>query len=92
MACADHSKHAVRARRQFPSSRTKTMQEFKSGIKSSKVKLNVQEISNGLPFVIDDQEISFADRNLDVKNIFTDAKEVVDGVRRLLSLNTTEEI
>jgi hypothetical protein len=43
------------------------MQEFKSGIKSSKVKLNVQEISNGLPFVIDDQEISFADRNLDVK-------------------------
>jgi hypothetical protein len=42
--------------------------------------LEFQDISNGLPFVFDDKEISFRDEYLDVINVFTlDAKVVVDG-------------
>jgi hypothetical protein len=45
------------------------------------VELKLQEISNGLPFVVfDGREIPFGDEDLDVVKVFTlDAKVVVDG-------------
>jgi hypothetical protein len=44
------------------------------------VELKLQDISKGLPFVFDDQDISFGDEDLDVINVFTlDAKVMVDG-------------
>jgi hypothetical protein len=55
----------------FPSS----VREDDAGVQRERnqvgTKVKLQEISNGLPFVIDDQEISFSQMNLDVKNIFT---------------------
>jgi hypothetical protein len=47
------------------------------------VELNIQEISEGLPFLFDGQEISFEDVDLDLINIFmADAEVVVDGARQ----------
>jgi hypothetical protein len=44
------------------------------------VELKIQEISNDLPFVFDDKEISFGDEDLEVIGVFTlYAKVVVDG-------------
>jgi hypothetical protein len=87
MACAsDYSKHeTTRRQKQFPPSvPNDVVQKFKerNQVKNG-VALNVQEISNGLPFVIDGQEISFADEDLNVINVFTSGAEVVvDGVRQ----------
>jgi hypothetical protein len=58
------------------------------------VQLKLQDISNGLPFVFDGQDISYGDEDLDVINVFTlDAKVVVDGASQppLSQVSTSKE-
>jgi hypothetical protein len=88
MACAsDYSKHATTPRRQKqlpPSVPDDVVKKFKERNQvKNEVALHVQDISKGRPFVIDDQEISFADEDLDVVKVFTSgAAVVVDGARQ----------
>jgi hypothetical protein len=59
MACIRLLKHETTRRRTVPSFCPGRCQKFKERNQvKNEVALNVQEISSGLPFVIDDQEIS----------------------------------
>jgi hypothetical protein len=84
MACAKDYPNQEETTRQLqllPSVLDNVVKRFKelSQVKDD-VQLKLQDISNGLPFVFDGQDISFGDEDLDVINVFTlDAKVVVDG-------------
>jgi hypothetical protein len=88
MACAsDYPNPETTSRRQNqlpPSVPDGVVKKFKEGNQVKKdVELNLQEISEGLPFLLDGQEISFEDVDLDLINIFmADAEVVVDGARQ----------
>jgi hypothetical protein len=84
MACAsDYSNQTTRRQKQLPPSVSDdVVKKFKERNQVKRdAELTIQRISKGLPFVIDDQEISFADDALDVIKVFTPGAEVVvDGV------------
>jgi hypothetical protein len=62
----------------YPSSVPDDLAKFKERNQvKNEVVLNVQEISNALHFVIDDKEISFEDKDLNVINVFTPGAKVV---------------
>ncbi len=84
----DHPNQESQARQNqlHPSVPDDVANEFKerNQVKND-VELNTQKILKGRPFVFDEEEIAFADEDLDVLNVFTSGAEVVvDGVRQAL--------
>jgi hypothetical protein len=84
MACAKDypNQKTATSQNQLPSSvPDDVVKKFKerSQVKDD-VQLKIQEISEDVPFVFDDQDTSFGDEALDVINVFTlDVEVVVDG-------------
>jgi hypothetical protein len=85
IACANNYPNQRTTRRQNqlpPPVSDDDVKKFKerSQVKDE-VELKIQEISKDLPFVFEDEDISFGDEDLDVISVFTlDAEVVVDGV------------